>query len=94
MLISNMPSHTHFNTISDPGHFHIVPNISSGIAGGADLSVGAGTHGIDNKTGTSSSNLTLNNALTGGGIAVSATVGAGGSGYTAGTQLLTVVGCT
>lgn len=93
LLASDMPSHTHTATVTDPGHAHNVLNIGTAFgaaAGGTNVD-----QFINNQlTQTSSTGITVANSATGGGTAVSATVGAGGSGYTAGTQLLTVSGGT
>lgn len=92
-LASDMPSHTHTVTITDPGHAHNVLNI--GTAFGAAAGGTNANQFLNNQlTQTGTTGITASNSLTGGGTAVSATVAAGGSGYTAGTQLLTVSGGT
>jgi microcystin-dependent protein len=91
LLASEMPSHSH--TVTDPGHSHD-QNMSA--AGGAPQIVVANGSGVlsDSGINTSSNTTGITINATGGGIAVSGTVAAGGSGYTAGTQLLTLVGGT
>jgi hypothetical protein len=74
---------------SNPTSYLFGTSITSSVtAGGSTIGVQSGTAGVSvvSVTGSTPSG--------GGGLAASATVGAGGSGYTAGTQLLTVSGGT
>lgn len=91
ILISEMAPHSH--VLNDPGHFHD-QNMSA--AGGVPQIVGANGSGVLSDSGIDTSTKTTGISInsTGGGIAVSAAVGAGGSGYSPGTQLLTVTGGT
>lgn len=92
MLASNNPSYTPTGTISFGS---TNSNIQSATTGGTAAIATANTIG---STGNLQTALGLSATFTGasvnGGIAASATVAAGGSGYTPGTQLLTVSGGT
>jgi hypothetical protein len=102
ILLSNVPngitSIGAATSVGLPGS--VIPTVTVGAS--ADLSFspsGSGTHvpstsggwSFNNNTLSGSVSVTSNNT---GGIAISATVAAGGAGYTAGTQLLTVSGGT
>ena len=106
---AQIPAHRHSVFLNDPGHTHTpAAGASAIITGGSTLppnNVGGGaTFGAnpianaftgitvrDTALGAGTANQT---ALTGGGSAVSATVGSAGSGYTNGSQILTVLGGT
>jgi hypothetical protein len=92
LLASNLPPYTPAGTIVTT-----VTPAGTYVAGTAATTVSAGAitvpTGNTNPAYTAASTFTGSSALFGG-IAVSATVGAGGSGYSAGTQLLTVTGGT
>jgi microcystin-dependent protein len=66
LTTTQMPSHSHANTLSDPGHIHTVPFVttsSSGGFGGSNFTMGAG-----NQTTTiATTGITITNASTGGG---------------------------
>lgn len=97
LKISNLPNGTistnASQAISVNSNFgDVVRGSASSVqGGGAVAGVGAAIFGTIVSLGNNSISTTASNN---GGIAVSATVAAGGSGYTAGTQLLTVSGGT
>lgn len=66
LTIAQMPSHSHANTLNDPGHAHTVPFVvlsSSGQTGGGAFAMGAGNQ----TTSISNTGITITNASTGGG---------------------------
>ncbi len=66
LTIAQIPSHSHANSLSDPGHSHTVPFLvlsSSGQTGGSAFAMGAGTQ----TTSLSNTGITITNASTGGG---------------------------
>jgi hypothetical protein len=103
LTAANMPGHNHAVFLNDPGHNHTTD--AKTLPGGAAIQSGTGLTGgsavvNSNTTGitirdTSSGFGTANQTnYTGGGIAVSATLGNTGSGYTNGSQTITVIGGT
>lgn len=92
LLTSNMPGHTH--PLVDPGHLHIEQ--TSAVGGVANNILSGNGSGVNTNslvsTASATTGITMNS--TGGGLAATATVAAGGAGYTAGVQLLTVSGGT
>ena len=60
-----MQSHTHTNTLTDPGHTHFGQFTWSGAGGGTQPTVGSGGFVLDQKTGTSTTGITLTNANVG-----------------------------
>lgn len=90
LLTSNMPSHNH--PITDPGHTHLEQGSPAGGASNHVFVPTNGTSGVTTVTSDSTSSATtgISTVAVGGGVAVSATVGSGGSGYTNGVQLATV----
>jgi hypothetical protein len=100
LISSSLPnvSSSGANSISVTTTDTQIPNattalVSSNAAGGAFGQFGNTTTTLAARTSTNAAQAIAVSANTGG-IAVSATVAAGGSGYTAGTQLLTVSGGT
>lgn len=93
-LVSEMAAHNH--PIVDPGHAHLEQGSPAGGASNHMFVPNNGTSGVTQTTvdSTATALTGVSTTNTGGGIAVSATVAAGGSGYTAGTQLLTLSGGT
>ena len=107
LIAVNIPGHSHPVFLNDPGHTHVIFNPGSfggnatGAAGLAGLNTGVGsTSTLSSTTGTTIRNTsggfgTINQTnYTGGGIAVSATLGNTGSGYTNGAQTITITGGT
>lgn len=103
LALGEAPYHTHGVFLSDPGHTHTVSGTVTG--GGSSLTSGSGGTIGNSNTGTALTGLNVRDSPTGtnnvtsgngGGIAVSAVVAAVGSGYTNGSQVLTLVGgsCT
>lgn len=98
----NIPGHNHPVFLNDPGHFHtITPGFSGPSAGSTPNTAAGGTLNTDTKTtgitirDTSGGFGTTNQTnYSGGGIAVSATLGNTGSGYTPGSQTITITGGT
>lgn len=106
MTTAEIAGHNHPVFLNDPGHIHAMSvqafNTSAGTAGGGTVvatasqatAVNSNTTGItvrDTSGGAGTANQTN---LTGGGIAASATLGAVGSGYTNGSQTITIAGGT
>jgi microcystin-dependent protein len=59
-------THTHVNTLNDPGHSHIGVHVATGQnAGGADVNVGTGSHSIDDAVRSNTTGITLTNASAG-----------------------------
>ena len=107
LIAVNIPGHSHPVFLNDPGHTHVIFNPGSfggnatGAAGLAGLNTGIGsTSTLSSTTGTTIRDTsggfgTANQTnYTGGGIAVSATLGNTGSGYTNGAQTITITGGT
>jgi len=107
LIAVNIPGHSHPVFLNDPGHTHVIFNPGSfggnatGAAGLAGLNTGTGsTSTLSSTTGTTIRDTsggfgTANQTnYTGGGIAVSATLGNTGSGYTNGAQTITITGGT
>lgn len=94
LITSEMASHNH--PVVDPGHSHLEQGSPAGGASNHVFVPNNGTSGVTQTTvdATATALTGVSTSVTGGGIAVSATVVAGGSGYTAGTQLLTLSGGT
>jgi microcystin-dependent protein len=65
LTTTQMPSHTHANSLSDPGHSHVISNWNGG-AGNAGGSPG-GFENPNQQTGTSVTGISINNAAAGGG---------------------------
>jgi microcystin-dependent protein len=64
LTTAEMPSHTHANSLTDPGHLHTMnANIGGGPTGGGALQQ-PGTGGAN--TGISTTGITINNAAAGG----------------------------
>jgi microcystin-dependent protein len=68
LTIPEMPSHSHANTLTDPGHSHLYQTWTQPIAVGGGASTAATTSGALN-TNPSFTGITINNASTGGGVA-------------------------
>jgi hypothetical protein len=65
LTISEMPSHTHTTTVTDPGHNHsITQNVLGGATGSQTLAPSGST-----TTGTSTTGITVTNSTTGSGTA-------------------------
>jgi hypothetical protein len=97
ILSSNLPSYTPTGTITNGTiTFPSVQNssLANGSQGGVVTGPAGGASNFTTLFNAQQASSTFVGVSSGGGIAVSATVGAGGSGYTAGTQLLTVTGGT
>lgn len=65
--VTQIPSHTHVATVTDPGHLHdttVAEVAGAGTAGGR-----SGTLGPDSQTSTETTGITVDNANTGGGAA-------------------------
>lgn len=100
----NVPSHLHSIFLNDPGHFHTTTALNGAggvvVAGGAGFNPAVPTNSDTKTTGitirdTSGGFGTTNQTTpVGGGIAVSATLGNTGSGYTNGSQTITIAGGT
>jgi len=59
-------THTHSNSLTDPGHFHVSTNANDGTAGGNDLTVGSGTHNVAvSRTAVTTTGVTITNASAG-----------------------------
>jgi microcystin-dependent protein len=59
-------THTHSNSLTDPGHFHAGENLVDGLTGGAaDPTIGAGGHSVNNKTRTATTGISITNASAG-----------------------------
>ena len=65
LLTSQIPSHSHSPTLTDPGHLHY----SYGIAGGNSIGQGSGYSNQVSATGTSTTGITVSVGNTGGGTA-------------------------
>jgi microcystin-dependent protein len=63
---SEMPSHTHTATVTDPGHTHNFPSVSGG-AGSGGVQQDAPPAGADYTTRSAMTGITVANANTGGG---------------------------
>lgn len=61
---SEIPSHSHSNTLNDPGHFHAISGLSV-ATGTSAVPAGNGTGGYT--TGTNTTGITISNANAGGG---------------------------
>lgn len=102
LVTSNEPSHLHGIFLNDPGHTHT----TNAITTGSGLSVGGGTNNLQPANNiTNNTGITIRDATgtastqnqttpSGGGIATAATIGVAGSGYTNGSQTITVAGGT
>lgn len=106
---AQIPSHRHSVFLNDPGHTHVpLPGAAAIVSGGTTLPpnnpgggatfgsnpIQSAVTGITVRDASSGAGTINQTALAGGGAAVSATVGSGGSSYTNGTQILTVLGGT
>ncbi len=67
LTTAQIPSHTHNNTLADPGHFHKINPSAGGTAGGSGS--GSAMQNVDQFTDTRTTGITLTNAATGGGNA-------------------------
>lgn len=97
ILNSNLPSYTPSGTVTN-GAITFPSTLNTSTANGSQGAITTGPVGAGGNFTTLLNAQQATSTFTGnsnwGGIAVSATVVAGGSGYTAGTQLLTVSGGT
>lgn len=85
-----VPGHAHAAFIRDSGHTHVQNGIST-VASGTGATGGFS----GNSTGGSSlTNVAVGDTAGSGGAAISASIASTGSGYTNGTQLITVAGGT
>lgn len=68
LTTTEIPSHTHSNSLSDSGHFHstLIPQPLASFAGGA-FSANAGAYTTNQNSDVKVSNITLSNAAAGGG---------------------------
>jgi microcystin-dependent protein len=69
LTTAELASHTHVNTLNDPGHFH---DIKGGSGAGGTVAVinnGAGSFNADNITATKTTGVTITNAAAGSGSA-------------------------
>lgn len=96
LLPTNLPSYTPSGTVTAVSVTSTTANVQvTNAQNSANLAGGASDYPVVNKQAiTSTGTGTFTGVSSYGGIAVSATVAAGGSGYSAGTQLLTVSGGT
>lgn len=99
----NIPGHNHAVFLNDPGHNHTTD--AKTLPGGAVIQAGAGVGAGSAVVNSNTTGITIRDTssgfgtadqtnYTGGGIAVSATLGNTGSGYTNGSQTITVTGGT
>lgn len=103
LIAVEIPGHNHPVFLNDPGHSHTtdaktlpggaVIQTGAGIASGSAV-VNANTTGITIRDATGTASTANQTSPTGGGVAVSATIGVAGSGYTPGSQIITVAGGT
>ena len=98
ILLSNLPAYTPAGAISN-GSITFPNGLNTSTANGAQGAMTTGPVGAAGNFTTLLNAVQATTTFTGthalfGGIAVSAIVGAGGSGYSAGTQLLTLTGGT
>ncbi len=103
LIAVEIPGHNHPVFLNDPGHSHTtdaktlpggaVIQTGAGVASGSAV-VNANTTGITIRDATGTASTANQTSPTGGGVAVSATIGVAGSGYTPGSQIITVAGGT
>lgn len=67
LTITQLPSHVHNNTLTDPGHFHKINPSAGGTAGGSGS--GSAMQSVDQPTDTRTTGITLTNVAAGGGSA-------------------------
>jgi len=65
LTVAQIPSHTHANTLSDPGHTHSYTQNAPFGASGAGAGINGGSAG--GTTGSSTTGITINNAAAGSG---------------------------
>jgi len=107
LIAVEVPGHSHPVFLNDPGHNHTYNMYPSGTipvqGGGTYPALGYGSAssltttvptGITVRDATGTGSTANQTSPTGGGIAVSATIGVVGSGYTPGSQTITVSGGT
>ena len=68
LTTAEIPSHTHANTFTDPGHTHSMNNAAVG-AGGSGVQNGSGNSYGGGITTSATTGITISNAAQGGGIA-------------------------
>lgn len=68
LTTSEMPSHTHTATVTDPGHTHSY-NATPNASGFTQVATGTGTYHASQTTASSTTGITISNGNTGGGAA-------------------------
>lgn len=67
LATSQIPAHTHANTLTDPGHSHFGQFSFNGSGGGAAITIVAGGFGLTQSVQTSTTGISITNASAGGG---------------------------
>jgi microcystin-dependent protein len=68
LTTNELASHTHANTLGDPGHSHGVPYDNAvGLGSGGQTTYDGGTRNVTNNTDAASTGITISNAAQGGG---------------------------
>lgn len=98
LILPNLPLYTPTGriAITDPGHTHTynAPNVVSGVGGGGGTFVNGIVGGTTASSATGVTAALVGTPIGGTFVAASATVGAAGSGYTNGSQVITITGGT
>jgi microcystin-dependent protein len=68
LLESQIPSHVHGNTLTDNGHAHSYTRLLGGLRNDGTSALTVNTNQVGDTTGSSQSNITINNAAAGGGL--------------------------